>query len=88
MLETKKLPDKDAIKICETLHKFYTRIYEFTFTKKLIIAKDIAIINAQTKVKIKKYMETKNIQTGFFLHSIINSLITLQELQLPYIQYD
>lgn len=88
MTETKKMPDKEVIKLCETFHKFFTKTYEFTFNNKLSTAKDITIIHAQLRAKTKKYMETKNIQTGFFLHAITKSLITLQELQLPHIKYD
>lgn len=86
IIGTKKMPDEEAIKIYRQLQEFYAKIYEFTFDNKLITAKEIALANARLREKTRKYMETKNMQTGFFLHAITRSLITIQELQLPYIQ--
>jgi len=83
--ETKKPLDQDTIKICELILQFYTKIYEFTFDNKLITAKEIALAYAQLRERTKQYLEANNTRTGFYLHTITNSLITIQELQLPYI---
>lgn len=88
MIQTKKLPDIEVIRLCELFHAFFTKVYEFTFHTRLSTAKEIAIVYGRLREKTRKYMETKNTQTGFFLHSITNTLITLQELQLPYIKYE
>jgi phosphate uptake regulator len=83
--ETKGKLDEETIKISEKIHEFYTRIYEFTFDTNITTAKEIALSYAQLRERTKKYMETKNTRTGFYLHAITNTLIAIQELQLPYI---
>lgn len=83
--QAKKMPDDSTIKLCQMVLEFYTKIYEFTFDNKLITAKEIALTYAQLREKTRKNMETNSTQTGFYLHAITNALITIQELQLPYI---
>jgi len=85
IIQTKKMPGDDTVKLCQLILNFYTKIYEFTFDNKLITAKEIALTYAQLREKTRKNMETNNTQTGFYLHAITNALITIQELQLPYI---
>lgn len=83
---SKKIPDKETIALYAGAKDLFTKIYEFSFDNKLETAKEIAKIHANVRKKANDYLLDKkcDIQTAVFLRAIINSLITIQELQLPY----
>lgn len=87
--QAQKRPDKTALEIYSGAQELFTKVYEFAFDNKLETAKEIAKMHAAVRKKSDEYLLSKkcNMQAAVFLKSIISSLITIQELHLPYISF-
>ena len=84
--ELKYSPDAEIITIYNQTKDLFAKVYEFSFDNKLETAKEIAKIYDALKKKTNEYEPEKkqDVHILIFLKTIINSIITIQEMQLPY----